>query len=112
MSEIHRAGSDARPSPERNQIMKRYHTTFGRNGTEDEITIRRPNGEAMAVIQYWDEPDTNDGKRAEKTAKHIVDALNAYGKTLRLPKPRIFEQDDDDSMALVFPVGLPIVTEQ
>lgn len=69
--------------------MKRYYLTYGRSGTEDEITIRRPNGDEMAIIQYWDESDTNDAERAEKTAGHIVDALNAYGKRLRLPKRRI-----------------------
>lgn len=73
--------------------MKRYYLTYGRNGTEDEITIHRPNGDEMAIIQYWDEPDTNDAERVEKTAQHIVDALNAYDKRLCLPKRRIDDAD-------------------
>lgn len=72
-----------------------YHATHCRNGTEDEIIICRPNGDHMAVIQFWDEPNTNDARRAELTAKHIVDALNAYAKKLKLPK-RVMEESTDD----------------
>lgn len=63
-----------------------YHLEYRRNGTEDELIICRPNGDHMAFVQYWDEPDTNDAMRAEIEARHIVDALNAYPKRLKLPK--------------------------
>ena len=71
--------------------MKGYYATYRRNGTEDEFIIHRPNGDEMAFRQFWDEPDTNDGERAEKIVEHIVAALNAYKKPLRLP-PRKMKQ--------------------
>ncbi len=77
---------------------KQYHAEYRRNGTEDEILICRPNGDAMAFIQYWDEPDTNDAEIAEKTAQHIVDALNAYKKPLKLPRRKMVESTDSDDI--------------
>ena len=78
--------------------MKPYHCEYRRNGTEDEILICRPNGEQMAVIQYWEETDTNDAERAEKTAKHVVDALNAYNKPLRLPRRLMTDTSDNTAI--------------
>lgn len=75
-------------------MKKQFHTTYRRNGTEDEILICRPNGDALAFIQYWDEPDTNDAAIAEATARHIVEALNAYRKPLRLPRRKMEESSD------------------
>jgi hypothetical protein len=79
--------------------MKQYHTAYRRNGTEDEILICRPNGDYLSFIQFWDEPDTNDAAIAEATARHIVDALNAYKKPLRLPRRKMAESDDTDDFS-------------
>lgn len=57
---------------------KRYYATVDRNGTEDEITIHAPDGNCMAFIWLWDEPDCPEAKRKKADATLIVNALNAY----------------------------------
>lgn len=91
-----------------------YHLEYRRNGTEDELIICRPNGDHMAFIQFWDEPDTNDGRRAELEARHIVDALNAYPRQLRLPKRVMKENAEPAPWDEEFPrdVQLPGCTTQ
>ena len=54
-----------------------YHATLDRNGTEDEFTIRDPEGRGMATIQFWDS-DEGSRSRAHADARLIVDALNAF----------------------------------
>ena len=60
---------------------KRYYATLDRNGTEDEITIRTPDGREMAFMQFWEYFNgerTEGAKQAEADAELIVKALNAY----------------------------------
>jgi hypothetical protein len=67
------------PSPL--QVPDGYHTSLGRNGTEDEITIHAPDGRGLAHIWFWDEEPDQPGvgdKRAKADAQLIVEALNAY----------------------------------
>ncbi len=79
---------------------RQYHLSHRRNGTEDEILICRPNGESIAFLQFWDESDTNETERAVKTALHIIDALNAYPKPLRVPRQKIMaERGEEVSVA-------------
>jgi hypothetical protein len=59
-----------------------YHISQDRNGTEDEITIHAPGGRELAYIWFWDEEYDQPGvgdQQAKADARHIVDALNAYG---------------------------------
>ena len=56
----------------------KYYAERYRNGTKDQIDIMSPQGKAIAYIQFWDEPDTDDAARAEANAMLIVNALNAY----------------------------------
>ena len=58
-----------------------YHASLGRNGTEDEITIRAPDGRALAQIWFWDEEPDQPGvgdQQAKADAQLLVAALNAY----------------------------------
>jgi hypothetical protein len=57
---------------------KPYYATMDRNGTEDEIAIRTPDGRVMAYMQFWDEPDIPEAKTHKDDATLIVKALNAY----------------------------------
>ncbi|VTR93384.1 unnamed protein product [Gemmata massiliana] len=50
----------------------------GQNGTEEEFHIISPEGRTMAVIEFWDEPGTDDAARARADVELIVNALNAY----------------------------------
>lgn len=47
------------------------------NGTEDELTIRNPNGEPMASITFWGS-DEGSRSRAHADCKLILEALNAF----------------------------------
>ena len=40
-----------------------YHATIDRNGTEDEIAIRNPDGRCIAFIWLWEEPDNNEARQ-------------------------------------------------
>lgn len=70
---------------------KRYYTTQDRNGTEDEITIRTPDGKSMAFLWFWDEQDEAakpQADRAKADAWLIVEALNDHQKRLARRKPK------------------------
>lgn len=54
-----------------------YYATLDQDGTEDEITIRTPEGRAMATILFWDEMETANASTARANAQIILDALNA-----------------------------------
>lgn len=53
-----------------------YTATLDVDGTEDELTIRDPEGRPMATIQFWDS-DEGSRNRAHADARAIVAALNA-----------------------------------
>jgi hypothetical protein len=63
------------------QAPEGYHSSLGRNGTEDEITIHAPGGRALAQIWFWekelDQPGVGD-QQAKADAQLLVEALNAY----------------------------------
>lgn len=54
-----------------------YTATLDVNGTEDELTVRDPEGRAMASVVFWATDEESRG-RAEADARLIVDALNAF----------------------------------
>jgi hypothetical protein len=58
---------------------ERYTYQFnGRDGTFDLIEIVNPKGEAIASLYYWDEPDTDEAIRVEKSARVICKHLNYW----------------------------------
>lgn len=62
-----------------------YTATLDTNSTEDELTIRDPQGREMAVIQFWDS-DEGSRSRAYADARLIVDALNGSRDLVSLLK--------------------------
>ena len=50
----------------------------GRDGTFDLIQIINPNGQSIAALYYWDEPDTDEAKRVEQSARLICEHLNRW----------------------------------
>jgi len=57
----------------------RYTYQFnGRDGTFDLIQIINPNGQAVAALFYWDEPDTDEAARVEESARLICLHLNDW----------------------------------
>jgi hypothetical protein len=57
---------------------KKYYATLDRNGTEDEISIRTPEGRELAFIWFWDDADCPHAAAKKVDAEFIVAALNAY----------------------------------
>lgn len=60
--------------------MTKQHTYRfnGRDGTFDLIDILNPEGNVIATLYYWDEPDTDEAKRAEESARVICENLNHW----------------------------------
>jgi len=55
--------------------------TYERNcpdGVFDRLAIVGPEGEVIANLYYWDEPDTDEAKRVEKAARIICKHLNHW----------------------------------
>jgi|HubBroStandDraft_4_1064222.scaffolds.fasta_scaffold1670305_1 hypothetical protein len=50
----------------------------GRDGTFDLIDIISPDGKVIASLYYWDEPDTTEAARAERSARIVCRHLNRW----------------------------------
>jgi hypothetical protein len=50
----------------------------GRDGTFDLIEIVNPEGKPIAALYYWDEPDTDEAVRAERSARLVCQHLNRW----------------------------------
>lgn len=50
----------------------------GQDGTFDLVNIVSPQGEVIASLYYWDEPDTDEAARVEKSARIICGHLNHW----------------------------------
>lgn len=50
----------------------------GRADTFDLIAIVSPEGETVATLHYWDEPDTDEAARAEASARLVCQHLNRW----------------------------------
>ena len=65
--------------PTKSVVMNRlYSYDKDRDGVFDVFTIRNPQGEEIAHLYYWDEPDTDEGHQAEMSAQLIVANLNRW----------------------------------
>jgi hypothetical protein len=56
----------------------RYTYSRDKDGTYDTLHIHAPDGSIVAGLYFWDEPDTDEAKEAEQSARHIVEQLNRW----------------------------------
>lgn len=68
-------GATASNSPAVEQL---YSYCRDRDGVFDVFTICNPDGQQIAHLYYWDEPDTNERHLAEMSAQLIVANLNRW----------------------------------
>jgi hypothetical protein len=50
----------------------------GRDGTYDLIQIINPNGQSIAALYYWNEPDTGEAVHVEESARLVCEHLNHW----------------------------------
>ena len=55
-----------------------YTFSRDRDGTFDTFDIRSPEGQVIASLYFWDEPDTDEAKQAEASARTICKQLNRW----------------------------------
>ena len=71
------------PTPPRLEPTGRFEGARDRDGCDDLIVIRGPDGRELAEIRFWDEPDTDHAERAEADARMILHRLNLYDELVK-----------------------------